>query len=293
VGSASDSEPRAQPPPRRPRRAPVRITERDRELLAFAAGQRLITAAHAQALLGASAGLRRIRALTRAGLLEREPVHVDGRAPVFRITTAGCRLAGSRLTRPRASLGAIEHDLGVAWLHLAALAGRFGPVTEVTTEREMRSHDARGDRRGLPRGVRIPGAGAGGRERLHYPDLLIRTATGHTIAIELELSSKQRTRREGILGAYGAEPRIDAVVYLSDTRAIGRAVQASARRLGMSSLVHVQRCEWGASARVPGSARAREHARRTARGDARRDARGDARRTARGDARASTAEAAR
>ncbi len=109
--------------------------------------------------------------------------------------------------------------------------------------------------------MRIPGAGAGGRERLHYPDLLVRTTTGHTIAIELELSSKPRTRREGILGAYGAEPRIDAVVYLSDKPAIQRAVQASARRLGISSLVHVQRCVWGASARVPGSARTREHAR--------------------------------
>jgi hypothetical protein len=248
---------------------PVRITERDRELLAFAAAQRLITAAHAQALLGVSAGLRRTRALTRAGLLEREPVHVDGRAPVFRITTAGCRVAGSRLATPRASLGAIEHDLGVAWLHLAALAGRFGPVAEVITEREMRSHDGRRDRDGRPYGVRIPGLGAGGRERLHYPDLLIRTSTGHTVAIELELSSKQRTRREGILGAYGADPRVDAVLYLSDKPSIQQAVQASARRLGISPLVHVQRCAWGASARVPGSSRSREHGRAGERGGGR------------------------
>ncbi len=273
MDSASDPEPPARSRPRRPRRASVRITERDHELLAFAAAQRLIMATHAQALLGVSAGLRRIRALTRAGLLEREPGHVDGRGPVFRITTAGCRVAGSPLAKPRPSLGAVQHDLGVAWLHLAALAGRFGPLTEIVTEREMRSHDGRRDRDtqdhggrsrdrdardpGGPYGVRIPGGGPAGRERLHYPDLLLRTTSGHTVAIELELSSKQRTRREGILGAYGADPRIDAVLYLSDKASVQQAVRASARRLGLSSLVHVQRCAWGASARVPGSARSR------------------------------------
>lgn len=239
----------------------LRLTQRDRELLAFAASQRLLTAAHAQALLGLSAGLKRIRALTRAGLLEREPVHVDGRAPCFRITTSGCRVAGSPLGQPRPSLGAIEHDLGVAWLHLAALAGQFGPVREIVTEREMRSHDGRSDREGRPYGVRVPGVGPGGRERLHYPDLLVRTTSGHTVAVELELSAKQRIRREGILTAYGGERRIDAVVYLSDKPSIQLAVQASARKLGISALVHVQRCAFGATARVPGSARARDHAR--------------------------------
>lgn len=220
-----------------------------------------MTAAHAQALLGVSAGLKRIRALTRAGLIEREPVHVDGRAPCFRITTAGCRVIGSRLSRPRTSLGAVEHDLGVTWLHLAALAGRFGPVREIVTEREMRSHDRRRDRDAPPLGVRIPGVGVAGRERLHYPDLLIRTATGRTVAIELELTSKSRTRREGILGAYGASPRIDGVLYLSDKPSVQRGIQDSARRVGVSSFVRVQRCAWGPSARVPGSERTRAHER--------------------------------
>ena len=107
--------------------------------------------------------------------------------------------------------------------------------------------------------MRIPGGG--GRERLHYPDLVVRTTTGHTIAIELELTGKQRTRREAILGAYAAEARIDAVLYLSDRPSIHRSVQGSARRLGISSLVHVQRCEFGPTARVPGTARTRERAR--------------------------------
>jgi hypothetical protein len=257
--ASSDHDPRRRR--ERGRRAPLHLTERDRELLAFTASQRLITAAHAQALLGVSAGLKRVRALVRAGLLEREPVHVDGRAPCFRATTDGCRVAGSTLRVSRPSLGAIEHDLGVAWLHLAALAGQFGPVAEIRTEREMRSHDGRGEREDLALGVRIPGAGAGGRERLHYPDLVVRTTTGHTVAIELELTSKQRTRREAILGAYAAEARIDAVLYVSDRPSIQRSVRDSAQRLGISSLVHVQRCEFGPTARVPGTARTRERER--------------------------------
>ncbi len=259
--SLSEDDPRRRADRGRGRPAPVHLTDRDRELLAFVAAQRLITAAHAQALLGVSAGLKRVRALVRAGLLEREPVHVDGRAPCFRATTSGCRVAGSSLARARPSLGAIEHDLGVAWLHLAALAGHFGPVAEILTEREMRSHDGRGDRKALPHGVRIPGVGAGGRERLHYPDLVVRTTSGHTVAIELELTGKERTRREAILGAYATEARIDAVLYLSDRPSVLRSVQDSTRQLGISSLVHVQRCEFGPTARVPGTARTRERAR--------------------------------
>ena len=89
----------------------------------------------------------------------------------------------------------------------------------------------------------------------------MRTTSGHTVAIELELTGKQRTRRESILGAYAAEARIDAVLYLSDRPSVLRSVQDSARQLGIASLVHVQRCEFGPTARVPGTARARERAR--------------------------------
>jgi hypothetical protein len=89
--------------------------------------------------------------------------------------------------------------------------------------------------------VRIPGAGARGGERLHYPDLLLRTARGHRVAVELELSDKGRKGLDKVIGAYAGDRRIDAVLYLVDDERIFRNVQASARRFGLQDLVHVQR----------------------------------------------------
>jgi len=89
-------------------------------------------------------------------------------------------------------------------------------------------------------GVRLGGLGPRGQERLHYPDLLLHTTDGRRVALELELSSKGH-RLETILAGYGADPRIDGVVYLVESAAVARSVQAAARRLGVSSLVHVQR----------------------------------------------------
>ena len=104
----------------------------------------------------------------------------------------------------------------------------------------MRSSDA-GAPAGVPAlGVRLGGLGPGGRERLHYPDLLLLMADGRRIAIELELTSKGRGRREQILGGYAAEVTIDAVLYLAPTLPLARAIQASAARMAIDRLVKVQ-----------------------------------------------------
>jgi hypothetical protein len=105
----------------------------------------------------------------------------------------------------------------------------------------MRSHDGARDRDTEPFAVKLGGFGPWGRERLHYPDLLLRTADGRRVALELELSSKGRARRERILAGYAADPRFDGVVYLVQNASIARGVQAAARRLGISPLVHIRR----------------------------------------------------
>ena len=66
------------------------------------------------------------------------------------------------------------------------------------------------------------------------------TPEGARVAVELELSGKGRFRQEQILAGYGADARVDAVLYLVADPALARSIQASARRLGISSLVHVQ-----------------------------------------------------
>jgi hypothetical protein len=232
----------------------VRFTERDRRLLEFAADHRFVQPEHVQALLGISgaAAVARLRALCGAGVLIRERwFHRDPAS--YRIAKGGLSLIGSELPPPRVDLRAYEHDIGVAWLWLHARRGTFGPLREVLAERQLRSRDAAGlgakagpapawaqDAMGEPFGVRLGGVGPGGRERLHYPDLLLTTSDGRRIALELELSAKGRTRRERILAGYGADRRIDGVVYLVENPAVGRSVSASARRLGIDDRVQVQ-----------------------------------------------------
>ncbi len=239
----------------------VRITARDRRLLAFAAQHRLLLGDHVRVLLGISAqsASRRLGALVRAGLLTRHRAFERER-PCFQITRTGLAVAGSSLAPPRLDLRSYEHDIGLAWIWLAAQRGTLGPLKDVIAERHLRSHDARRSPAQAPLAVRLGGVGPRGRERLHYPDLLVQTASGHTVAVELELSSKGRTRRERILAGYGAEGRIDAVLYLVERESLGREIATSASKLGLSRLVHVQRVSSHAVHRNDGIARAAERA---------------------------------
>ena len=87
------------------------------------------------------------------------------------------------------------------------------------------------------------------RERLHYPDLLLRTADGRRIAVELELPRSVDPARE-ILTGYGADSRIDAVVYVVDERAAGARGSAPrphgpARREGVRTPAPVDAVDGG------------------------------------------------
>lgn len=223
----------------------VLITARDRLLLEMAAEHRLILPVHAQVLLrvSPSAAGSRLRALTGAGYLAQRRIFA-GRPTNYQITRKGLAAIECPLPTPQLDLRAHAHDVGVAWLWLAARGGTFGPLSAVVSEGAMRSLDGRRDEQSAtlpgPLGVRLGGTGPGGRERLHYPDLLLITPDGRRLAVELELSAKGATRREKILAGYGADARIDAVLYLVDRPAVATAIRSSARRLGISHHVHVQ-----------------------------------------------------
>ena len=227
------------------RRARVRVTERDYQLLSFAAEHRLLLASHISVLLDTSlaAAEARLRALASDAFLAHQSVF--HRQPAcWQIRRKGLDAVGSKLPLPRLNLAGYKHDVGAAWLWLAAQSGTFGPVGEVLGERRMRSHDGARDWHEEPCGVRLGGLGPRGRERLHYPDLVLVAPGGQRTAFELELTPKGSARRQQILAGYGVDRRIDAVLYLVENRvngrAIGRAIEASARSLGLSELVHVQ-----------------------------------------------------
>jgi hypothetical protein len=238
----------------------IRITERDRELLQFASCHRLVLAAQVQVLLGVSRNVAqtRLRGLTKAGFLTREqPFHA--RPGHYQITRRGLGLIGSDLPRPGDDLRSYEHDIGLGWLWLTARSGRLGPVREVISERELRSHDGHPDGRSRPLAVRLGGSGPHGRDRLHYPDLLLVGTDGSRVATELELSHKGRSRWHKILSGYAVDARVSKVLYLVHSRPIADGVQRAARRLGISDRVRVQRVRaigFGRAARAKRSAAA-------------------------------------
>jgi DNA-binding transcriptional ArsR family regulator len=239
--------------PRRPppAGAPLPLGARDRELLAFAAEQRFVLAAQLARRLGVTARTagRRVAALRAAGLLRAERPFAH-ETPAYRITRAGLRAIASPRPLPRPIDPALyRHDVGVTWLAAAAAGGGFGELREINGERRMRSEDGRRGA-GAPEpahGVRI---GAG--EARHFPDLVLVTAAGHRIAVELELTTKEPARRERILAAYAAEPRIDAVLYLVEHPAAAAALARSAARAGAAGKLRVQRFRW-ADRRAPGA----------------------------------------
>lgn len=252
---------RARAPAERPRTP--RLTDRDLRLLAFIAEHRLILAAHAQVWLGVSApaAYARLRSLTSAGYLARRTIF-HGQPGCYQITRGGLAAVATSYQPPRIDLNCYGHDVGVAWLWLAAGRGAFGAVREVISERRLRSHDATAERAGRALGVRLGGYGAGGKPRLHYPDLLLVLPGGQRVAVELELTGKGRRRTDKILTGCAADPRIDAVLYLVEKPAIARAIQSSARRAGIADRVHVQAFRWGGGAKPgPSLDRGRAHQR--------------------------------
>jgi hypothetical protein len=248
------------------------LDDDDRLMLEFMAEQRVAVEPQLRRLLGGAAEVtaQRLAALADGGYLRREAIFAEQPAALW-ITARGLGGVERRLAAPRRpDLRTYRHDVGVGWLWLAARDGAFGELTALRSERELRARDrgAQAGGGGERLGVRTGGVGPRGGERLHYPDLLLDTATGHRVALELELTAKSATRLDGIMRGYAFERRIDAVVYLVPDRAIGSRVQAAARRAGIGELVHVQRLAPAAPAGAPGAARALGR-RATARGGGR------------------------
>lgn len=212
-------------------------------LLGFLAEHRLALESQLQRVIGTSEDElgKRLDALWGGGYLTLGRLFAERHC---QIRSSGLAAIDCALPAPRWNPSHYKHDVGVAWLWLAAHGGTFGPLSEVVGERRMRSRDGALERSLDPYGVRLGGFDRYGNERLHYPDLLLIDRHGRQLALELELTSKGKGRRDAILEGYAADSRIDRVLYLVEDnrrgRGIGRGVGAAADRIGLSALIRVQ-----------------------------------------------------
>jgi len=181
----------------------------------------------------------RVRRLVRRGLVQVDDRYARAPAGVL-ITGAGLRQIGSSLSPPTANDSQLRHDIGVGWVWVAARRGAFGEISELVSERRMRSSDARreplrapGERYGI-------GVETAGPANSHFADMLIRTRGGRAIAVEVELHAKGAWRLDRVMHAYAGDPRISDVLYLVPSRHLGDPVFAAAERAGIADRVHVQ-----------------------------------------------------
>jgi hypothetical protein len=218
------------------------LTDRDLEILrwmtrhgvvtAELVGQRFFWRAE-QRKYGQWAAYRRLAALERLGLILRDKPWAN-RPGVLRVTSEGARLADVGLRPAPLVLSQLRHTLAVVLL-VEGLAYKQ-PGTEYVTERELRAERYRQRRAGvdISRG-RVPDG------ILQIPDK--RTKTIRRVALELDITRKDRRALENMVHRYDQEPDIDAVWWYTLGFRVERT-QAVVRDLAAQDRFEVR--EWRA-----------------------------------------------
>lgn len=153
---------------------------------------------------GKWATYRRVRALRELGLILTDKPFAD-RPEVHRVTREGARIADVGLRPAPLVLSELRHSLAVVWLTEYLLAENAG--AELTTERELRARRYRELRDGTR-----------GAEEGRAADALLRIPSGgpgaegiKTVALELDLSRKDRRAGERMVRQYDYENDVDEV----------------------------------------------------------------------------------
>jgi hypothetical protein len=148
--------------------------------------------------IGRTATYRRLHELVEFGLLRRHRLlYPDG--GLFTATAEGLRCTGlDRLTPARISLVPVPHMIASA-----ALAAELEPQLHDGTLLSDREHRAAENAAGEPIASAIIGSHENGHQGLHRPDFaLVRRDSDEVVAVEVELTLKNRTRLERILRGY-------------------------------------------------------------------------------------------
>jgi hypothetical protein len=234
------------------------LTARDLELLAWVGRWRAVLAAQVQArfAVGAVVCYRRLRVLVDMGLLVQRRVFC-GEPGVYLATAGGLAVADLSLPPARLDLATYRHDLAAVWVAVAVeseIARNGAAGLRVVGDRELRALVSGG---AAARQGGLTGLGAG-RGRAGIPDVAVLDEEGQVlVAFEVELSAKGSSRLARVLGAYGRQPHLRRVVYLTDRAGVAGSVQRAARRAAADELVEVRRCEvlgQGRRLRVDGGA---------------------------------------
>jgi hypothetical protein len=225
----------------------VPLDYRDPELLEFLAVHRLALVDHLSVLLGdRDVATRHLGALVGSHLVRCERV-MRFEPDCVQITRAGLASIRSELPAPEFE-PRYRHDVGVAWMWLAARGGAWGPTERIMTEREMRSRDQRrfqgtGDdsrrdqtQSAAPLGIRFSDDDKG---RLHYPDLLLIRGR-RRVAVELQLAAPSPRRLRRILSGYGVDKRVSAILFAIVDPNVGNLVRSAAAEVDGPPAIHIQ-----------------------------------------------------
>ena len=233
-----------------------RLTDRDVQVLAFLAEHRLALAPACRERSSPPRPRRRrgrLSKLANAGLVA-PPAPVPRRAAFLPDHAQQASRSPRRpLGAPGDDLREYAHDVGLAWLWLAAHGGTFGSASRdrrrasaALARRGSASRAPRRSRSGSAASVRTAASGS------TTPTSCSATADGRRVALELELTQNSADRLETILERLRRRSALRRRRLPGRTR-VGRAVVGAARRLGIEPLVHVQRIRSTVSKQVTGA----------------------------------------
>jgi hypothetical protein len=216
-----------------------RLTDRDLQILRWITRHGVVTAEMVgrrffwrqdTKTYGKWAAYRRLRALGELGLVLSDKPFTDLPAAV-RVTREGARLADVGLRPAPLVVSQLRHSFAVVFLAEYLLADN--PGAALTTERELRAERYRE----LREGTRKTGVGRCPDALLQLPSRGSRPA--QTIAIELDLTRKDRRTLDGMIRAYDHE-KVNAIWwYVTPGRVAG--IEKVVRSLKADDRIEVRR----------------------------------------------------
>lgn len=193
------------------------LTARDRQMLQWINGHGFVTADQAATWMDVCSriGRRRLRMLVKSGYLQKKRFEFND--PQFHwLTRKGWEASGDDLTPPkRINRVTYFHDAALVDLSqqlVAKTKGDFVPERRLRAEKRAKS-----------------GWQKGGWKEGHTPDGLLYVGDQKPIAIELEVSLKERNRLRDIVTDYVIDRDLREVWYFVTNDTVRRAVERTIR----------------------------------------------------------------